>query len=111
MQIGLNVLSAFTKTSLINKPVKQLPQKYLPIRGYFNDEGKIFQWPTKHAKKRLVLEYLVAFFKANRQYTEREVSELLNQHHTFGDAALLRRAMFSGGLLCRTKDCSAYWLP
>ncbi|MDF5725661.1 MAG: DUF2087 domain-containing protein [Rhizonema sp. PD37] len=60
-------------------------------------------------KQRLVLEYLALKFEVGITYTEKEVNTLLNQHHLFGDPALLRRELFENGLIDRKRDGSAYW--
>jgi len=58
----------------------------------------------------LVLEYLFEKFDAEKNYTEREVNEILNQHHTFGDPAMLRRELFEKKMLRRTLDGRTYWV-
>ncbi len=95
-----------TKSIILSK----IGEEYKPILGFVNKKLQIRQWPTKHSKKQLVLEYLVSKFEANKKYSEKEVNVLLNQHHTFGDPALLRRMMFGAKLLDRTLDCRAYWV-
>jgi len=44
-----------------------------------------------------------------RRFTEREINALLNQRHTFQDAALLRRFLCDLGYLERTRDGREYW--
>ncbi|OWY22370.1 DUF2087 domain-containing protein [Sphingobacteriales bacterium UPWRP_1] len=88
-------------------------EKYRPIQNYFNGEGKIVIWPSKRnhlPRQILILEFLAEKFEPNRHYTEKEVNEILNQYHTFGDPALLRRELFGRKLLNRTIDGRAYWL-
>ncbi len=82
------------------------------IKHLFNEENQLTQWPSKKQKKKqqAAIEYFAQLFDASKQYSEKEVSDLLNLHHTFGDAALLRRELVGYGLLDRTKDCRAYWL-
>ncbi len=87
----------------------ELAEKFKPIRGFFNEEQKITQWPSKHKKKRLVIDYLLAKFEKGRTYTEKEINEILNQHHTFGDPALLRRTFFEYKYMDRTVDGRSYW--
>jgi hypothetical protein len=41
-------------------------------------------------------------FDAKRRYSEREVNEVLNAHHSFGDHCLLRRELIEMKLLART---------
>ena len=58
----------------------------------------------------MALEFLAAKFEMGREYSEKEVNEILNQNHTFGDPALLRRELYMKKLLDRTPDGNRYWL-
>jgi len=83
------------------------------LRHYLDSQGRLKEWPSKRNKGRfqqLALEYLATQFKPGTRYHEREVNALLNQHHTFGDPALLRRELFERGLVDRLRTGSAYWL-
>ncbi|MEC4815393.1 MAG: DUF2087 domain-containing protein [Scytonema sp. PMC 1069.18] len=83
------------------------------LKSYLDEQGRIKEWSSKRNKGKfqiLVLEYLASKFEMDVIYTEKEVNQLLNQHHTFGDAALLRRELFERGLIDRKRDGSAYWL-
>lgn len=82
------------------------------LRGYLDQELKLKTWPSrKHRNKQLsVLEYLASKFEAGRDYSEKEVNLILNQNHTFGDPALLRRELYVAGFLDRTPDGGRYWL-
>lgn len=89
-----------------------LPPKYQPIQNYLNAQGQVTIWPSKRNhfnRQKLILEFLAEQFDFDRQYTEKEVNEILNHHHTFADHALLRRELFSNKLLNRTRDGRAYW--
>ena len=82
------------------------------LRGYLDEEGKFDRMPGKRQKKKveLMLQYLAAQFVDGRQYSEKEVNEILNQYHSFNDPAILRRLMFGSKLINRTLDGTAYWL-
>ena len=82
------------------------------LKGYLNEEGKFDRMPGKRQKKKLavMLQYLAQQFEAGKQYTEMEVNEVLNKHHSFKDPATLRRLMFTSGLINRTLDGKSYWL-
>jgi hypothetical protein len=83
------------------------------LRHYLDGQGRLKEWPSKRNKGRfqqLALEYLATQFKPGTRYHEREVNALLNQHHTFGDPALLRRELVERGLVDRLRNGSAYWL-
>ncbi len=47
-------------------------------------------------------------FDAKRRYSEREVNEVLNTHHAFGDHCLLRRELIELNLLTRTPGGAEY---
>jgi hypothetical protein len=79
------------------------------IRRYLDREGRVRVYPSKQKMKRQVLAYLASKFEPAREYTEREVNELLRRHHTFDDWALLRRDLFDNGLLDRASDGARYW--
>jgi len=81
------------------------------LKGFLDKDSKLKTWPSrKHREKQLLaLEFLAAKFEAGREYSEKEVNELLNRHHTFGDPAMLRRELFMKKLLDRTPDGNRYW--
>lgn len=83
----------------------------LELRRFLNRQGRVVSWPAKRKDQRLVLRYLASQFVPEQPYTEREVNLLLNQWHTFGDPATLRRDMYNDGLLDRTSDGARYWRP
>jgi len=85
-------------------------QTYKTISGYLNENQQLTRWPVKRNKVKVAITYLATKFDFDRKYTEKEVNEILNQHHTFEDAALLRREMFGYKLLGRTLDGREYWL-
>lgn len=79
------------------------------LERFLDVEGRVTIYPAARKHKRAVLTYLADKFETGRQYTEREVNEVLTRHHTFGDWALLRRDMFDSNLLGRARDGSRYW--
>lgn len=88
-----------------------LPAPPAPLRPFADAEGRLHQWPAKWSKQRLALDWLADAFEPGRRYSENEVNARLNEHHTFGDWAMLRRLMCDLGLLAREPDGSAYWRP
>jgi len=86
--------------------------KYFALRGYFDEKGKLQNFPGKKQKKKqaLMLQFLAEKFTSDKKYTEAEVNEILNQNHTFNDPATLRRLMFGKGIIDRTIDGHSYWL-
>ena len=87
-------------------------EKYQVLKGYLDPQGKFNQLPGKRQKDRqhLMLQYLAEQFDLGKKYTEMEVNEILNQHHSFQDPATLRRLMFGKKLINRTLDGRTYWL-
>ena len=78
------------------------------IKGYLDDGGRITQMPSKRKKKLYVLSYLADRIPQDREFTEREFNEMLDDLHTFGDAATLRREMYNLFLINRNPDGSMY---
>lgn len=79
------------------------------LTPYLDKEGRISQWAAKPAARKLTLKYLADKFEFERQYTEREVNDVLKSWHTFGDHALFRRELFESGYLNREPNGSSYW--
>lgn len=79
------------------------------LRHFVDAEGRLKQWPVKQKLQLLALAALAHAVPAGRRFTEREVNELLNTQHTFGDPTLLRRLLCDLGYLDRERDGSAYW--
>jgi hypothetical protein len=77
------------------------------LTAYLRPDGSLKQIPLQPAKARVVLQYLVAAFEPGRDYTEKEVVDLLRRFHP--DTAALRRALVDEGLLQRESDGSRYW--
>ena len=74
----------------------------------FDVTGRLARWPTKRALQVLVLWGLWLRFDSKRRYSEREVNEVLNAHHGFGDHCLLRRELIEMKLLARTPGGAEY---
>ena len=85
--------------------------KYKALQGYMDEQCRFHSLPGKRQKKKqlLMFQYLAQQFELGKKYTEKEVNEILNLHHTFEDPASLRRLMFGSKLLDRTLDGRVYW--
>ncbi len=79
------------------------------IKPFLDDTGKIVQLPSKHKTRQAVYEYLAEKFEKDHVYTEKQVNEICELWHTFGDFFLIRRELVEYGLLCRERDGSKYW--
>lgn len=87
-----------------------MEEKSIDISRFLDTEGKVIRFPSKHAAKQAVVAYIAEKFEVGRDYTEREVNELLERWHTFGDLFLLRRSLVDYKLLARTPNGSRYWV-
>jgi hypothetical protein len=74
----------------------------------FDVQGRLLRWPHKRAEQVLALWCLWMAFDGKRRYSEREVNEVLNLHHAFGDHCLLRRELVEAKLLTRTPGGAEY---
>lgn len=74
----------------------------------YDAHGRLVRWPIKYSVQRLMLWGLWMRFEARRRYTEREVNEVLNRWHLFGDHCTLRRELVNMRLLERKPDGSVY---
>lgn len=92
------------------REVKPVPNHPLieKVTRHFDEEGRLLRWPSKAPHLELCLWALWARIPSDLVLTEREISDLLNRWHVFGDPALLRRAMFEAGLVDRTPDGRRY---
>ena len=81
------------------------------LRRFLDRKGQVTVFPRKFKDKQIVLEFLIEKFRSGKNYTEPQVNEVLNQWHTFGDPATLRRALVEGGLINRTDNGDQYWRP
>lgn len=81
------------------------------LSTYKDENGRFTQFPGKKQKNKQLqmLHELASHFEEGINYTEQQVNDILNEHHTFADPASLRRLMFGQGLLGRTLDGRSYW--
>jgi hypothetical protein len=75
---------------------------------HFDLRGRLIRWPAKASHQRLCLWGLWACIPAGEIFNERQINELLETKHLFGDPALLRRALYDGDLVSRTTDGREY---
>ncbi len=80
------------------------------LRNFLDGDGKLVAFPAKRKMKIYALFYLSEKFEENRDYTEREINDLLLSWHTFGDPATLRRELYDYRFLDRSRDGKVYRL-
>ena len=79
------------------------------LRRFLDRQVRVTDWPSKVRDQHVVLAYLITKFEAAQDYSEQEVTALLEQWHTYGDPAFLRRSLIDFGYLSRTTNGARYW--
>jgi hypothetical protein len=79
------------------------------LKGFLDNELKLKVWPSKPDKKQAAVEYLASKFEFDKEYLEKEVSEIIRNNHTFNDHPMLRRELIDRRLLARTTNGAKYW--
>jgi hypothetical protein len=104
---GLQVdLGAFAKAARDAAPPRRLPEladatpeQAAVLRNFVDSDGRIRELPARAAKREVVLEYVVERFEPEREYSEREVNDVLVE--LFDDHVTLRRYLVDAELLTR----------
>ena len=86
-----------------------MPEFPPELKNFLDEAGRLKQWPSKQKLQLAAMPVFAKAIPAGRRFTEHEINELLNQLHTFDDAALLRRVLCDLGYLERTRDGREYW--
>lgn len=96
-------------TAQAQAPVVSLSATARKALLQFDAQGRLVRLPTKFSVQRMCMWWMWTHFEVRRHYTEKQVNQILNAHHTFGDQATLRRELVNMKLLGRKSDCSDYW--
>lgn len=107
---------------LAGQPAEAVPtardEQALELRRFLDAEGRVVTWPARPRDRDLVLDYLIGHFERGatptergREYTEREVNQLLSRWDRSLDPATLRRTLYETRRLARTTDGRRYWVP
>jgi hypothetical protein len=75
------------------------------LRRFFAPDGRLHTMPTRHLKRRWVLDKIAQRFEPGRKYAEPEVDTILKEIHD--DHAALRRYLVDDGFL--TRENNVYW--
>jgi hypothetical protein len=89
-------------------PVAGLSDTAVKALRHFDDWGRLVRWPIKFSVQQLMLWGLWMRFDTRRKYSEREVNDILNAWHVYGDHCTLRRELITARLLARKSDGSEY---
>ncbi len=71
------------------------------IINFLDNNGKLRSFPSKRKMKIYALAFLAEKIVPDKQYTEKEFNELLNDWHTFNDPATLRRELYDNKFIDR----------
>jgi hypothetical protein len=104
---GLQVdLGAFARAAREASPERRrpslddaTPEQAAVLRNFVDADGRIRELPARAARRELVLEYVADRIDPDREYSEREVNELLVA--IYDDYVTLRRYLVDAGLLER----------
>lgn len=79
------------------------------LNTYFDAEsGQLLRFPSKEKKKIVILQHIIKDFETDKNYTEKEVNEIIKQ--TYSDFVTIRRYFIEYGFMDRIKDGSSYWV-
>jgi len=81
----------------------------MDLKNFLDDKGRVVKWPAKKSMKIEVIQYIGQYFQQGRTYKEKEVNDIINKWHTYGDYFMLRRGLVDYKILARTRNGSAYW--
>ncbi len=84
--------------------------KDINISAFLDAEGKVVQIPAKNKKLKAILHYLATKFDKGVIYSEKDVNNIIDQWHVFGDYFILRRLLIDNRLLARTNNGEKYWV-
>jgi DNA-binding transcriptional ArsR family regulator len=81
------------------------------LKRFMDAQGLLNMYPTRRRDQLAVLAFLIEKFELGRDYSEREVNEVLKStlSPTNNDFVTLRRELFEVGFLKRERDGSRYW--
>jgi len=99
-----DAVRAHTPEAPPDAPLDPDRQRAQVLRTFIAD-GRLVQIPAARAKRRVVLEHIVASFEPGVRYSEREVDAVLRAWHP--DHASLRRYLVDEDLMSR--DSAVYW--
>lgn len=78
------------------------------LERFHDERGRLIRWPKKFSERMLCLWVTWSRLSPKAVWTEKEISQLLDTLHLFGDSALLRRELADYGFVDWTPDGSEY---
>lgn len=85
-------------------------EKYLKrLEHYYDEGGRLKQYPSKRPLRELALYRLAEKFENEKDYSEKEVNDIIQDNISFSDVALIRRELYQLCYLDREPNGSRYW--
>ena len=78
------------------------------LATFIDANGRVKSFPTKEKRKIIILQEVIKKFEANRNYSEKEINEMLKE--MFDDHVTVRRYLIEYGFMHRSTDCQSYWI-
>ncbi len=78
------------------------------VSRHFDAAGVLLRWPARRNQQPICLWVLWSRMEPGRDYSDADNTRLLNAWASFGDHALLRRALVDMGYVARTSDGRIY---
>lgn len=80
------------------------------LKAFFDDEKRLTVLPAKRKKQLMGFWWIASQLSEDGVWNERELNAVLNNLHTFGDPALIRRTLVDLGVLDRDPFGTRYTL-
>ena len=71
--------------------------------NYFDNTGLLKQYPAKKPVREIVLQRFADLFVYGRDYSEKEVNQIIREHIAFSDIELIRRELIEYAFLNRER--------
>ena len=89
---------------------EKIDELRIQLKNFMDKDFKITSYLAKFSLKEKVIDYVSHLLPREGQYTEKEINAFINELHTFGDPALIRRELVEHGYIKRTPDGSKYFI-
>lgn len=103
LEVDLTAFSSAAREASIPRRPPDLggatPEQVLVLRNFVDADGRLRSLPAREAKRRLALEWAAARFEPGREYSEKQVNDILLE--LYDDYVTLRRLLVDDGLLTR----------
>lgn len=83
-------------------------EKQKILSTYFDEVGRLKNYPAKEKRKIIVLSHISTLFKKGRFYSEAEINRTLER--IYDDYVTLRRALIEYGFMDRVDGGTQYWI-